>query len=107
MRTFALSLLLLCSRAPAATLRYWVQPCSAQQNSAQQTSCHTGDPELAEWAMEAWHAAAFPDVMYSFRFGGDIREYFGRYRRRLSTREDIRKHSGMSLDDRKRLIDRF
>ena len=53
------------------------------------------------------HTAAFADVMYSFRFGGDIREYFGRYRSQLSTREDIRKHSGMSPDDRKRLIDRF
>ena len=53
------------------------------------------------------HTAAFADIMYSFRFGGDIREYFGRYRRQLGAREDIRKHSGMSPDDRKRLIARF
>jgi hypothetical protein len=51
------------------------------------------------------HTAGFADIMYSFQFGGDITEYFGRYRRLLSTRADIRKHSGMSADDRKRLIE--
>jgi hypothetical protein len=49
------------------------------------------------------HTAAFADIMYSFQFGGDIPEYFGRYRRQLSARQDIRKHSGMSEDDRKRI----
>ena len=41
--------------------------------------------------------------MYSFQYGGDIPEYFGRYRRQLLSRPDIRKHSGMSPADRKRL----
>jgi len=41
--------------------------------------------------------------MYSFQYGGDIREYFARYRRQLSSRADIRKHSGMSAQDRLRL----
>jgi predicted Zn-dependent protease len=49
------------------------------------------------------HTAAFADIMYSFQFGGDIAEYFGRYRRQLSARQDIRKHSGMSEDDRMRI----
>jgi hypothetical protein len=49
------------------------------------------------------HTAAFADIMYSFQYGGDIREYFERYRRRLVRREDIRKYSGMSADDRRRL----
>ncbi|HLK48373.1 MAG TPA: hypothetical protein VKT49_09575 [Bryobacteraceae bacterium] len=49
------------------------------------------------------HTAAFADIMYSFQFGGDIPEYFGRYRRLLSTRADIRKHSGMSEADRRHL----
>jgi hypothetical protein len=49
------------------------------------------------------HTAAFADIMYSFQFGGDIAEYFGRYRRQLATRADIRKHSGMSEADRQRL----
>jgi hypothetical protein len=169
----------------AATLRYWVEPCSKPESG-----CHAGDPELAEWAMDAWqaasagkltlqkitepgkahirvhwvsgndglfgearpivvdgvrgaevyvlpavvppdetdallretivyltclhetghalglaHTAAFADIMYSFQYGGDIREYFARYRRQLSTRSDIRKHSGMSDDDRRRLLE--
>jgi hypothetical protein len=49
------------------------------------------------------HTAAFADIMYSFQYGGDIPEYFGRYRRLLMTRDDIRKHSGMSVDDRKHI----
>ena len=53
------------------------------------------------------HTSAFADIMYSFGYGGDIPEYFGRYRRLLSLRTDIRKHSGMSDADRKRLIALF
>jgi len=169
----------------AATLRYWVEPCSGPESG-----CRAGDPDLAEWAMDAWQAAsagkltlqkiaepgkaqirvhwvngnnglfgearpivvdgirgaevyvlpavvppdetdallretivyltclhetghalglahtpAFADIMYTFQYGGDIREYFARYRRQLSTRSDIRKHSGMSDDDRRRLVE--
>jgi hypothetical protein len=53
------------------------------------------------------HTAAFADIMYNFQYGGDIPEYFGRYRRLLTTRADIQKHSGMSADDRKRLVELF
>jgi hypothetical protein len=152
--------LLLSVTAHAATLRYWVEPCAAAADV-----CHSGDPELAQWAMEAWqsgsggrgglygearpivvdgvrgaevyvvtpaeriddellrdtivyltclhetghalglpHTAAFADIMYNFQFGGDIAEYFGRYRRKLAARADIRKNSGISDDDRKELI---
>ena len=45
------------------------------------------------------HTDRFADIMYSFEYGGDIREYFARYRRKLTTREDIRKNSGLSPDD--------
>jgi len=51
------------------------------------------------------HTAAFADIMYNFQYGGDIAEYFRRYRRQLSVRGDIRKHSGMSADDRRRLLE--
>jgi len=47
------------------------------------------------------HTAAFDDIMYSFQYGGDIPEYFARYRRKLSTRDDIRKNSGLSEADGK------
>ncbi len=53
------------------------------------------------------HTAEFADIMYNFQFGGDIAEYFGRYRRQLSSRNDIPKHSGMSDADRKRLAEIF
>ncbi len=53
------------------------------------------------------HTAAFADIMYSFQYGGDIPEYFARYRRLITSRADIRRHSGMSEMDRRRLIQRY
>ncbi len=46
------------------------------------------------------HTAAFDDIMYSFQFGGDIPEYFARYRRKLRARDDIKRNSGLSEADR-------
>ncbi len=51
------------------------------------------------------HTSVFTDIMYNFQYGGDIDEYFGRYRRKLTTREDIRKNSGMSPADRDALLE--
>lgn len=53
------------------------------------------------------HTAAFDDIMYSFQYGGDIPEYFARYRRKLTTRADIRKNSGLSEADRKCLLQTY
>jgi len=53
------------------------------------------------------HTARFSDIMYSFQFGGDIREYFARYRRLLQSRADIRSHSGISAQDRAALLERY
>lgn len=50
------------------------------------------------------HTAAFDDIMYSFQYGGDIPEYFARYRRKLAARDDIGKNSGLSEADRKQLL---
>ena len=50
------------------------------------------------------HTAAFDDIMYSFQYGGDIPEYFARYRRKLATRNDIEKNSGLSEADRKNIV---
>jgi hypothetical protein len=49
------------------------------------------------------HTAAFDDIMYFFGYGGDISEYFGRYRRRIESRDDIRNVSGLSAADIARL----
>jgi len=53
------------------------------------------------------HTDQFDDIMYSFQFGGDIPEYFGRYRKKLMKREDIRKYSGLSPADRMHLLERL
>ena len=52
------------------------------------------------------HTRNFADIMYSFGYGGDIVEYFERYRRLLRTRTDIRAHSGISDSDRETLKNR-
>ena len=46
------------------------------------------------------HTRNFADIMYSFQYGGDIANYFGRYRTQLKAREDIAEHSGISDADR-------
>ncbi len=46
------------------------------------------------------HTANFDDIMYTFQYGGDIPEYFNRYRRKLKVREDIRANSAISSGDR-------
>ena len=53
------------------------------------------------------HTAAYEDIMYSFAFGGDLVEYFSRYRRKLGSRRDIRRQSGMSPSDQYRLRARY
>lgn len=59
---------------------------------------------------EAGHALGLPhnrdfqDIMYSFQYGGDIVDYFARYRRNLKTRDDIRKNSGLNAGNAKLLV---
>lgn len=45
------------------------------------------------------HTSKFQDIMYYFGYGGDILEYFMRYRNQLQSRADIAKHSGLSMGD--------
>jgi matrixin len=49
------------------------------------------------------HTDDFADVMYFFGFGGDIPEFFDRYRRELQKRNDIRAVSGLSAGDHAQL----
>ena len=48
---FALSV---CSSTlSAADLRYWIEPCTRPE-----TTCKADDPQLAQWALEAWAKAS-------------------------------------------------
>jgi hypothetical protein len=47
------------------------------------------------------HTRSSADVMYSFEYGGNVAEYFSRYRRKLRERADIRENSGLSADDQR------
>jgi hypothetical protein len=58
-------------------------------------------------ALGLTHTGKFADIMYSFGFGGNIVEYFERYRHTLGARSDIRIHSGISDYDRERLLELF
>jgi hypothetical protein len=49
------------------------------------------------------HTSDFADIMYYFGYGGDIAEYFGRYRKQLRSRNDIASVSGLSDADVKRI----
>lgn len=45
------------------------------------------------------HTADYPDIMYSFQFGGDIPGYFGRYRRRIQNQAQIARTDAFSAAD--------
>jgi hypothetical protein len=45
------------------------------------------------------HTRNFEDIMYSFAYGGDFVEYFSRYRRKIKSRSDIARVSGLSPGD--------
>jgi matrixin len=49
------------------------------------------------------HTRDFRDIMYFFGYGGDIVEYFARYRRQLKSRRDLRLVSPLSAADLQQL----
>ena len=49
------------------------------------------------------HTRDFRDIMYFFGYGGNVAEYFGRYRAQIRTRNDIAGHSGLSDADVNRI----
>ena len=54
-------------------------------------------------ALGLTHTRDFGDVMYSFGYGGDLAQYFGRYRAQIRSRADIARVSGLSRADIDRL----
>ncbi len=53
------------------------------------------------------HTARFADIMYTFRYGGDIVGYFERYRKLLKVRGDMPRFAGISDADRVALVEIF
>jgi hypothetical protein len=53
------------------------------------------------------HTRDFQDVMYFFGYGGDIGEFFGRYRAQLHARDDVATASGLSAGDVSQLKARY
>jgi hypothetical protein len=51
------------------------------------------------------HTATYEDIMFYFGYGGDIVNFFQRYRRKLDARDDIARVSGLSPGDLGRLIE--
>jgi predicted Zn-dependent protease len=49
------------------------------------------------------HTADYEDIMFFFGYGGDILNYFMRYRRKIHRREDISQHWGLSEEDIRRV----
>jgi hypothetical protein len=45
------------------------------------------------------HTRDFRDIMYFFGYGGDVTQFFGRYRAQIHNRDDIAKVSGLSEAD--------
>src|SRR5262245_8078115 len=50
---YLLALVLAAAPALGVDLKYWVEPCTSAD-----TGCLPNDPQLAEWAMEAWEASS-------------------------------------------------
>ena len=49
------------------------------------------------------HTSDFRDIMYFFGYGGNIVEFFERYRRQLRSKDDISSVSGLSEEDVRRM----
>jgi hypothetical protein len=54
-------------------------------------------------ALGLTHTADFEDIMYFFGYGGDVVDYFTRYRMQLRSRADIARTSGLSAADVRRI----
>lgn len=53
------------------------------------------------------HTHNFADIMYYFGYGGDVVEYFNRYRSRLHSRNDMAANAGLSAADISRIREMY
>lgn len=55
---------LICAAAAlsAEDFSYWIEPCSPE--TARESACKPGDPELAQWALHAWKRAARRELAF-------------------------------------------
>jgi hypothetical protein len=53
------------------------------------------------------HTHNFDDIMFYFGYGGDVVQFFMRYRTTLRSRDDVRTNSGLSDEDRRTLHDLY
>src|SRR5437667_2656637 len=53
------------------------------------------------------HTRKFEDIMYYFGYGGDILDYFMRYRNQLHSKAELARHSGLSMSDVDVLRDKY
>jgi hypothetical protein len=54
-------------------------------------------------ALGLTHTRDFRDIMYYFGYGGDVVEFFSRYRALIHVRDDIATTSGLSAADLERM----
>jgi hypothetical protein len=72
---------------------------SVQDNLFRETIVYLTCVHELGHAIGLQHTRKFEDIMYFFGYGGNILDYFMRYRNKLQARSDISKFSGLSAGD--------